>query len=355
MDFLSKLKQIKFIPLHFTFWVAVWLFYIYFFGFNTENNDYVIWFSNILIPVTIVTTYFFIYFLIPRYLLNKKYWVFFLYSIYTVIISAYLISISMFVGLMFQSDLSTEGMPPLSKSLPFILISVYTVVILVSAFKLLIYNLDALDKNKSLENKILDSNLEMKVQELQYLKKQIHPHFLFNTLNTIYGLALKKSEDTPDTILKLSNLLDYILYQINKPRVNLIDEVLHIKEYIDLEKIRFQDSLIVSYNYEGIDENTEVAPMLLIPFIENAFKHGEIIDGFLTIDINLKIVKNQLCFSIENTSFSNTEKDDKVGIGLSNIQKRLDLLYNYNLKIEHNNDKYIVNLTITDINSLKNV
>jgi len=263
----------------------------------------------------------------------------------------------MFVGLMYKSDLSTVGMPPLSKSLPFILISVYTVVVLVSAFKLLVYNLDALDKNKSLENQILEAGLKMKDQELQYLKKQIHPHFLFNTLNTIYGLALKQSKDTPDVILKLSNLLDYILYQVNSSRVSLKDEILHIKEYVELEKIRFQNTLDVNFNYDELNSNTEIAPMLFIPFVENAFKHGDLIDGFLKIDITLKITDDKLTFTVENSNLSSDESISENGIGLSNLKKRLDLLYrnNYTLNIIHQDYKYRVSLELTGINKLEHV
>ncbi len=101
---------------------------------------------------------------------------------------------------------------------------------------------------------MLTAQLQFKEQELHYLKKQIHPHFLFNTLNTIYGLALKQSSHTPEIILRLSNLLDYILYQVDKPRVTLKEEVMHIREYIELERIRFQDTLEIEFSSSDIDE-----------------------------------------------------------------------------------------------------
>ena len=136
---------------------------------------------------------------------------------------------------------------------------------------------------------MLSTQLQFKDQELSYLKKQIHPHFLFNTLNTIYGLALKQSSHTPEVILKLSNLLDYILYQVDRPRVSLKKEIEHIEEYIELEKIRFQDSLQVEWSTDPVDELIEVAPMLLIPLVENAFKHGDLIDGYLKIETSIKL------------------------------------------------------------------
>ncbi|WP_291852364.1 sensor histidine kinase [Lutibacter sp.] len=244
----------------------------------------------------------------------------------------------------------------MSRNFWFVLILVYLVVGLVSFVSLLNHNFKTDSKNKELQNKILETQLQIKNQELQYLKKQIHPHFLFNTLNTIYGFAIKQSKDTPEIILKLSNLLDYILYQVNKPKVSLKEEVLHIKEYIDLEKIRFQDTLKVKFNSNEISEEIEIAPMLLIPFVENAFKHGNLIEGFLTVEIVISVSDNKLNFFIKNT-FSNDDEDkNETGIGLENIQKRLYLLYenNYQLKIEKRENWFQVNLVINKLKQFSN-
>ena len=248
-------------------------------------------------------------------------------------------------------------MPPMSKNFFFILILVFLVVGIVNFISLLNNNFKTISKNKELQNKILNTQLQLKEQELHYLKHQIHPHFLFNTLNTIYGFALKQSVQTPEIILKLSNLLDYILYQVNKPTVSLKEEVLHIKEYVELEKIRFQDTLKVAFASSEIDENIQIAPMLLIPFVENAFKHGSIINGFLTIDINVKVVKNQLEFYIGNTVLKGSQKKKTSGIGLENIHKRLELNYtdNYSLLSEIENNRYVVRFFIFDLNAIKNV
>jgi LytS/YehU family sensor histidine kinase len=244
-------------------------------------------------------------------------------------------------------------MPPMSRNYIFILILVYLVVGLVSFVSLLNNNFKTISRNKELQNKILDSQLQIKNQELQYLKKQIHPHFLFNTLNTIYGFALKQSKDTPEIILKLSNLLDYILYQVNKPKVSLKEEVLHIKEYIELEKIRFQDTLKIAFTSNKIPENIQISPMLLIPFVENAFKHGNLIDDFLTIEVTIYLIEDELNFSIRNTFLNSEKEENKNGIGLKNIQKRLNLLYKnkYELNINNKNNWFEVNLKISNLNS----
>ena len=354
---LSQINNSKFILFHLLFWIGVWFFFVYFFSYNSNNTNYVTWFSSFLLPVTMITTYFVVYYLIPNYLLTKKYKYFFLYSIYTLVFSTYLIIIAIFGSLLFFTNMEIHNIPPMSRNYIFVLILVYLVVFIVSFISLLSHNFKTQTENKELQNKILETQLQIKDQELNYLKKQIHPHFLFNTLNTIYGFALKQSKDTPEIILKLSNLLDYILYQVNKPKVILKEEVLHIKEYIDLEKIRFQDTLKVSFSSNIIDSNKQIAPMLLIPFVENAFKHGSLINGFLKVDIQINLIEDQLQFMIKNTFLNNKTKQDKTGIGLTNIKKRLDLLYknNYQLDIENNDNWFVVNLIISNLNNSNNV
>ena len=353
---LSQFHKIKFIPLHLLFWIGVWFFFVYFFSYNSNNTNYITWFSSFLLPITMVTTYFVIYYLIPKYLLTKKYNFFILYSIYTLIFSAYFIIMATLMSLIFLSDMEFKKMPPMSRNYIFVLILVYLVVFIVSFISLLSHNFKTIAENKELQNKILATQLEIKSQELNYLKKQIHPHFLFNTLNTIYGFALKQSKDTPEIILKLSNLLDYILYQVNKPQVSLEEEILHIKEYIDLEKIRFQDTLKVSFESSEISSEKQIAPMLLIPFVENAFKHGNLINGFLHIKIKLNLIGDELHFEIQNTFLKDNTQTIKEGLGLINIKKRLDLLYknNHKLNIEQSNQFYKVNLIINQLNTSQN-
>lgn len=340
------LKKLGQFFLHAFFWYGVLLFYTYFFGVESTDLSYVRDFSFFLMPITIATTYVFIYKIIPDYLITKRYFIFGLYSLYTFIISAYLIMISVFFGLVYLSNFEYQNMAPISKSLLFVAIAVYLVVIIVSAFKLLKLNLKHTEETKKLETKILETQLKLKEQELNYLKMQIHPHFLFNTLNTMYGFALKKADETPEMILKLSNLLDYLLYQVDKPYVSLREEINHIQDYIELEKMRFNDTLLVNFKTDQIKEDLQIAPMLLLPFIENSFKHGSIREGRLIIYIDLITVAKKIVFKIRNT-FLNDDASKK-GIGLENIKKRLDLLYKdrYSLVIEKETDYFKVNLEL---------
>tara|TARA_R110002033_G_scaffold94179_1_gene143302 strand:- start:1395 stop:2117 length:723 start_codon:yes stop_codon:yes gene_type:complete len=237
-------------------------------------------------------------------------------------------------------------MSPISKNMVFIMIAVYLVTIMVSAFKLVKINWKNAERTSKLETKILETQLKLKEQELQYLKMQIHPHFLFNTLNTLYGFALKKADETPEMIIKLSNLLDYLLYQVDKPFVLLQDEINHIKDYIDLEQMRFNESLNITFKTIDNYNNVHIAPMLLLPFVENSFKHGAIKNGVLSIKINISHQDNWLKFYIENNALP--EDSTVNGIGLDNTKKRLNLLYKYNhtLTIKNEKEFFKVNLEL---------
>ncbi|SDS50962.1 hypothetical protein SAMN04515667_2335 [Formosa sp. Hel1_31_208] len=344
------LKKIGHALLQIVFWVGVLFFYTYFFGVNSVRYDDTLLFSLCLMPTTIATTYVSTYKLIPDYLITKQYWLFAIYSAYTFIISVYLLMVSIFFSLIYISNFEYADMNPATKNIIFICTAVYLVVVVVSAFKLLKLNLEQASKTKLLETKILDTQLKLKEQELNYLKMQIHPHFLFNTLNTMYGFALKKADQTPDMILKLSNLLDYLLYQSEKPFVLLYEEIEHIKDYIALEKMRFNDTLQVDFDINTSTETITIAPMLLLPFIENSFKHGSIIDGKLKIDIQLTANSNSIDFSIQNSYSGNN--DLKHGIGLDNIKKRLSLLYadQYNLEITYENAIFSIQLHLKIVN-----
>lgn len=343
------LKILGRIALHLLFWCGVLLFYTYFFGYRNSNLDYVIRFSLFLLPITITTTYISVYILIPEYLIKKKYVRFSLYSVYIIIISSYLIILSIFYGLIFLTKFNYNEMAPISQNLFFVMLGVYLVTVVASTIKLFKLHLVNSKKANILETKILTTQLKLKEQELGYLKMQIHPHFLFNTLNTLYGFALKKADETPEMIIKLSNLLDYLLYQADKPFVTLSEEINHIEDYIALEKMRFNESLDISFQVNNIPENYKIAPMLFIPFVENSFKHGAIINDSLHIDIELYFEGKTLHFHIENTT-SNRQQNES-GIGLDNIKKRLQLVYGnqYRLHINKENESFNVHLQIDNL------
>jgi LytS/YehU family sensor histidine kinase len=187
--------------------------------------------------------------------------------------------------------------------------------------------------------------------ELNFLKSQIHPHFLFNTLNNLYALTLIKSEKAPDVVIKLSELLDYMLYNSNEKVVNLQKEINQLQGYIELEKIRYGDRLDIIFDIQGDLSGKYIAPMILIPFLENSFKHGtsqSINSPFIKITLNVN--DKEMNFNIRN-SYSPEKSDNinlTVGIGLKNVQRRLELLYSgkHRLDITYNQSFFEVDLTL---------
>ena len=185
--------------------------------------------------------------------------------------------------------------------------------------------------------------------ELNFLKSQINPHFLFNTLNSLYALTLKKSDSAPEVVIKLSEMMRYMLYECNEPLVPLSKEVNYIRNYLDLERLRHKN-LDIKFEVEGIVGDLQIAPLIFIAFIENAFKHGasnHISDGFVHIHIYLD--GSELNLYVENSKPEQQPSQDhrrSGGIGLVNVRRRLDILYkkNYNLEVHDKPNTYGVNL-----------
>jgi LytS/YehU family sensor histidine kinase len=187
--------------------------------------------------------------------------------------------------------------------------------------------------------------------ELQLLKAQVHPHFLFNTLNNIYSFILNGSERAPEMIKNLSSLLRYILNECNRTYVPLDKEILMIKDYIALEQIRYGDRLNLNLHIEGATNNKLISPLLLIPFIENSFKHGT--SRMLThpwVKLSINIEKNFLEFSLANNKPEHSiDIISKRGIGLSNVKQRLQLIYpgTHTLQITEGKMSYDVYMRIS--------
>lgn len=188
--------------------------------------------------------------------------------------------------------------------------------------------------------------------ELNFLKSQINPHFLFNTLNNLYALTLKKSDLAPEIVLKLSEMMRYMLYECNEREVPLQKEVNYIQNYLELEKLRQGNRFEIDFAVQGSVGNQKIAPLLFIPFIENSFKHGlsnQIKEGF--VHIMMLIEPEEVSMSIENSKAPTLPAPNRKksgGIGLVNVRRRLNLLYpgKYELDIENNPNTYKVNLNV---------
>ena len=183
--------------------------------------------------------------------------------------------------------------------------------------------------------------------ENAFLKNQLNPHFLFNTLNNIYSLALNQSPKTPEAVMKLSELMRYMLYESNQDKVSLETELGYLKNFIELQKLRYSGKAYVDFKVMGNVSSQLIAPLMLIPFVENAFKHGSVQDPEHPLLIHLSVNQNQLSFKVHN-QMANQNKDRFGGVGLENIKKRLELIYpgNYNLEIQNDADSYSSELNL---------
>ena len=189
--------------------------------------------------------------------------------------------------------------------------------------------------------------------ELRFLKSQINPHFLFNTLNSLYALTLKKSDLAPDIVLKLSEMMRYMLYECNEKSVDLGKEVNYIRNYLELERLRQGNHVDIRFEVQGYISDQKIAPLMFIPFIENCFKHGlghHLTKGF--VNILLKVQNNEVDLFIENSKAESMPKPlhpRSGGIGLVNVRRRLDLLYpgHYKLNIDDSPNTYAVNLQLS--------
>ncbi|WP_255518196.1 sensor histidine kinase [Fulvivirga sp. M361] len=283
------------------------------------------------------------YFLLPRYLYNKKYLYFFTY--FTLVVG-----IVVFV----EEGILEPIYFPDTKGRSFFggihnLLDVFPTIVILSGFK---FAWDALKTQKEVE--ILRH--AVRESELQFLKSQVNPHFLFNNLNNLYAHAIENSAKTSDIILALSDVLRYMLYDCKAKYVPLSKEVEHISNFINLSKLQIEERGMVEFTIHNMTLNYQIAPLILVIFIENAFKHSASSQSE-NIEILIQLTVNEagiLSFNCTNTyrTQSNT-KDLSKGIGLANVKTRLQLLYpnSHELQIKKGEKLYEVNLKI-DLNEI---
>jgi two-component system LytT family sensor kinase len=206
---------------------------------------------------------------------------------------------------------------------------------------------------KEREKNLIRDKLET---ELKFLRNQTNPHFLFNTLNNIYALARKKSDDTADVVMKLSKLLRFMLYESKKNLIKISDEIKMLDDYVELEKIRYNDRLTISFLREIDNEHEQIAPLLLLPFVENAFKHGASESRFESfINMDMKLQDRVLLFYIENTKEVGSKNPNGENIGLANVKRQLELLYkDHEISIENEPSFFKVSLKI-DLSSYASI
>jgi len=198
-------------------------------------------------------------------------------------------------------------------------------------------------KKKAIENEKLTA-------ELNFLKAQINPHFLFNTLNNLYYLAYTKSENTTEVIAKLSQMMRYMIYESNHEKVLLSKEIEYMQSYISLERLRLNNQIPIHFNIEGNPENIWIAPLIFVTFLENAFKHGvNNSDPKAWVNLSIHITGKECIYTVENSKPAMPQGNEKSGIGLQNVQRRLELSYpgQYALDVTENAEQYRIQLKLT--------
>jgi sensor histidine kinase YesM len=333
------------------FWLVVGFFYFLIFNWNSEFREVSIIFSIGLLPVAILVTYLFNYLLVPKYLWAKRYTRFFFVSFMTLLFACWISFLIVFFALIYI--LETEAsLEPAVLHPELQVITLNFIVFFAIAVKQLKRAFFMQQEKNELEKCRLNTELKLKEAELKLLKAQIHPHFLFNTLNNLYGLSLEKSVEAPELVLRLSDILDYILYRCNEPRVKLDDEIENLRNYIEIEKVRYSKKLKLDIEFPIDTGNLKIAPLIILPFVENAFKHGvSNFPGVARVSAKITLAENKLVFKIENSKNPIKAKDDEnhsSGIGLQNVRKRLKMIYpdNFILKIDEKDKTYSVNLTL---------
>ena len=333
---------------HIVFWSVYVAFFSLFYG--SIDGNYRFAFSLILLslPIKILFTYSLLYFL-PKYLLQKQYLFFGTAILGACIVFALLQRTIYYFGIGFVIDIcfDNQEMDISTFNVVKSLISMYIVAALAIMIKLIKHIYKKEQEQQELAQKTLEA-------ELNFLKSQIHPHFLFNTLNNLYALTLKSSKKAPEVVLKLSDLLDYMLYECNTDKIPVSKEVNLINNYLSLEKLRYGNRLDVAFNCSVESMNTLIAPMLILPFVENAFKHGvsnKLDTSWVMIDLIIK--GNTMTLKVENSKLDETQhriikKDHHEGIGLTNVRRRLNLLYNdaYDLQIFNAPDTFLAVLKL---------
>jgi len=339
-----KIKQIdwpsvlKTVLLHLIFWIIVLLYFAWAMGFD-RGPKRVILHSMIYIPGHMILVYPLLYYLTTKFLLKGKYLYFFLGIIVLIIICQ-------FYSVFYSSSVNTKDgifagmfLNTGRNVLPYLHIG---------GIALTIKLLKRWYQQKELTSKIEQQKMNA---ELKLIKAQLNPHFLFNTLNNLHSHTLEKSKKAPEIVLKLSTMLRFMIYESNSKRIPLSKEIELLKNYIALEQLRFGDRLDISTTFLGDFKSFQIAPLLLLPFLENAFKHGtsnQIDQCWIRLD--LSVDDAMMHFKLVNgiDPISSKKSGASEGIGLQNVKRRLELNYpdNYSFEAILQDEVFIVNLSI---------
>ena len=332
---------------HIWFWLGYFTFNVIRWGSYFDDYWYSLKSNFVEFPLHIILVYFNIYFLIPKYILKKKYYTY-IFVLITSLLLIYVLRTELNYLLVTKNiwpEAETSQQAFTFNHIIAVTLGEIYVIALATAIKL---TFDWVYERKRVEDL---QKIQLQT-ELNFLKSQIQPHFFFNTLNNLYALTLEKSNIAPSVVLKLSEIMQYVLYDTKEPSVSLFTAINYIQNYLDLERLRYGDSINASTDIIGSIDEIEVPPILFLPFIENCFKHGAKNNDNIEVAISFENIENKwLIFKVENT-YKQLDKlnksNTKHGIGIQNVKRRLELLFsnNFDLKITVLEQKYSVFLKI---------
>lgn len=322
-----------------------WFFYVVFFGsiYGKYGNDFQ-WYlleSLCMLPFVMLATYLTIYAILPFYLRKRNLVLSFLCVVFVLFIST--LGERIFLRKLNGLPITLDTMFTLSYV--YLLLETNFIVATAVAIKIVKKWFVQQQEKHEMEKRNLKT-------ELNLLNAQLHPHFLFNTMNNLYALSIEKSSKTSEGIAKISNLLRSVLYECNDSEITLEKEIKLIENYIDLERMRYDGRLQIEFKVSGELKNKKIAPMLLFTFVENCFKHGSSNDPeYPKIKIDLFATNDEIVFFAENSKPKITyhkQEENAGGIGLKNVKKRLEIIYKekYDLKLKDKKDSFIVSLSI---------
>ncbi|MCA0236987.1 MAG: histidine kinase [Bacteroidetes bacterium] len=294
------------------------------------------------LPVKLAFTYFIFYYVLPLYLDRRKLGNLILMSVVSFAIATLLYRVQLW-----WYFTTIEPRPYSFFGPQGVILCVFDLYITITS-AVIIKMIKLRYKSQEVEERLINEKLQ---SELSFLRAQTNPHFLFNTLNNLFVLARKKSDKTADAIMMLSKIMRFVLYECRAPRIAVSDEAKVIRDYIELEKLRYNQRLTVDYQEVVDNPHASISPLLLLPFVENSFKHGAAATtGDVSISIHLTLENNQLQFLVSNTVDEEYEPptNGTGGIGLKNVKRQLDLLYpeQYALNIGRENGFYKANLKV---------
>jgi sensor histidine kinase YesM len=306
------------------------------FNINPQQISYT---PIVVMTVTLIALFYInYYYLVPKYLITKKYQQYFL-SFIIAAITHILVGMILFRFLNLNPAFIEKQYPIIRKVGPIVRANAILMLVISFITSILL----------SVNNQLRKIEKEKLSAQLSSLKSQINPHFLFNTLNSIYVTAIEKSPVTAEMVQKLSEMMRYTMKDTQNDYVPIEEELQYIQNYIDLQKVRLDENIKLKYNVTGTVREQKIAPMLIIPFIENAFKHG--VNGEEDSDLNINVVINddEIHLLVENNKVQVQKgTTESSGLGIENTRSRLQMLYpnNYQLQIEDSILRFVVSLRI---------